>query len=369
MKKHTALLLAALLLAQTFCTSAAYAQAPAQVYTIHDEATFKELTKEVRFMPPGKPELEFSIQAPKDWKMEAAREGGGTDLGQRLLGDLLVFESPILGVHRMYLRVQVVGVDHEIDARSWLQNYLLTNGYARDEEIPPSTSPYKASSYYTFVQDGQSTYAYIQVQFNGGTALLIRFEMPLKMKEYAAYIQKQAVDSFRFSFEQKVPVEKSTSFTVADAAKFNYPQSWQVAGSDFKNLDSLMLHLVNKSKQDTVQGYVGIMAMRRSSSLNFIGATQQLRSYFMDTMNLSFEKLELSEPYPSAADRFIFKRHEIYTVQSRKEGQAPQELRLVALGDQNWYVFVFLVTLKQEDFHYTWARNVRSFEVMLASLI
>jgi len=92
-----------------------------------------------------------------------------------------------------------------------------------------------------------------------------------------------------------------------------------------------------------------------------------LKKNFEDTMKIEFVRLETSRKAP-VYDRFIFNRYETYEIKNKQRGVSSQKLHLVILGDKEWYIVLYLLTPREDDNLYNWARNVASFESILRSL-
>jgi len=43
-------------------------------------------------------------------------------------------------------------------------------------------------------------------------------------------------------------------------------------------------------------------------------------------------------------------------------------VHLVALGDKEWYILIFMVTMREEERLYAWARNIKTLEEIVRSI-
>lgn len=339
------------------------------LYPIHDDEAFNndELMKTYEIVPYQTVELGFSIRLPKDWayteNYEAKTE---TELNQKLLGNIARFDSPRISTYQPRVIVQALKMPHQISAKHWLRHHILISGFTPDSEII-SKNPREASGYYIYLEDGNSMRTYIRALINKDTMLVAKFEIPTQMKTYMEYIQKKTLESFSLTYPEEGPIEDMKSFTLVDSIKLSFPGSWLVSDPDFRDMNRLLVSLKNKSESGSLQGFVHVMAIRRNRNTSLRSELENLKTYFEDTMKLQFDRLESSSKSP-AYDRFMFNRYEIYEVKNKQRGEVPQMLHLAVLGDKEWYVILFLLSPREDDNLYNWARNVASFEAILQSI-
>lgn len=345
-------------------------QAP--VYEIHDDATFSKKTKAYSMMPYNKADLEFEIYLPSDWTSEDMVTASNGELGAKITGPVAAFRSPMIGTQFVTATVEVLKMDYEMSARNWLKNYLLSSGYLPQGDVTEINNR-SASGTYVTSSEGSTRFCYIAVRISGSYAVTARFETPLNLKAYIAYLQKKSIDSFRLLYPKDDPIEEQKVYTLVDSIKFNYPSSWTVSNPDFRDMNRLVIELRNvkpgtEGKYAVTQGYIRILAIRRQRTTDLMSEIENMRKYLMQTMSLEFKKM-LSTGKSDAYARFLFNRYEVYDVIS-KAAKVPttQELHLVVLGDKEWYVFAFLFTPKEMNDLPTWARNVQSFQEVIKSI-
>lgn len=344
------------------------------VYDVHDDATFQKKTKSYSMMPYGKADLEFEIYLPSDWTSEdmvtASNVAG--ELNAKITGPVAFFRSPMIGTQYVTATVEVLKIDTEISARNWLKNYLLSSGDLPQGDITEINNR-SASGAYIASSDGTSRYCYIAARISGSFAVTARFETPLNLKAYVAYIQKKSIDSFKLLYPKEDPVEEQKTYTLVDSVKFNYPASWKVSNPDFRDMNRLIIELRNvrpgtEGRFAITDGYIRILAIRRQRGTDLATEIEAMRKYFTDTMKVEFKKM-LSTGKSDAYARFVFNRYEVYDVVS-KAAKVPttQEIHLVVLGDKEWYIFAYLFTPKEAQNLPTWARNVQSFQQVVKSV-
>lgn len=339
------------------------------LYPIHDDEGFNndELMETHEIVPYQTVELGFSIRIPKGWQYSEDYESKTeAELNQKLLGNIARFDSPRISTYQPRLIVQALELPHEISAKHWLRHHILISGYTPDSEIE-SKNPREASGYYIYLEDGNSMRTYVRALINKDTMLVAKFEIPSQMRTYMEYIQRKTLESFTLTYPEEGPVEATKSFTLVDSIKLNFPASWLVSDPDFRDMNRLVVSLKNKSESGALQGFVHITAVRRNRNTSLRTELENLKLYYEDTMKLEFLKLESSGKSP-AYDRFMFNRYEVYEVKNKQRGEVPQKLHLAVLGDKEWYVIMYLLSPREDDNLYSWARNIASFEAILQSI-
>ncbi len=345
------------------------AQKEKKQHPIHNDEIFNDnnLLETREIVPYQKVELGFSMRIPKDWTYsEDYEDKTETELNQKLLGNIARFDSPRISTYQPRILVQALEMPHEISAAHWLRHHILVSGYTPEGEIK-SPTPRDASGHYIYLQDGTSMYAHVRVLINKGVILIAKFEIPIQLKDYMEYLQHKTLETFTLTYPEDGPIEEQKSFTLVDSIKMNFPASWLVADPDFRDMNRLIVSLKNKTESGSLQGFVRIVAVRRNRNTSLQLEIEGLKKYFEETMKLEFLRLETSGKSP-AYDRFLFNRYETYEVKNKQKGEANQKLHLAVLGDKEWYIILFLLSPREDDNLYSWARNVASFNGMLQSI-
>lgn len=338
-----------------------------KLYEIHDDATFAENTFAYNTVPMGDNDLAMSINVPKNWESDTTADSVTQTLDNKILHNITRFRSPMIGVVRATLALQALKLEHEITAKSWLKNYIITNGYAPQGDIV-SEDRHTAAVYFVWTNDGTASYTYMRVRINAGKIIVSRFDAPIHLKEFLSYLQKKAPDSMTVTYPKETPVETQKAFALVDSIKFSYPISWQILSSDFRDMNRLNVQLQNVGIRNKIDGYISFVGIRRTRSASLRAEIDNMRTYFNEAFKLDIVDLVSSETADVTTERFIFKRHEIYNVQNQDTKRLPQELHFVVLGDKDWYIFGFLITPQEKDNLYTWARNTETLNVILRSI-
>lgn len=355
--------------------AAAAAQQPAKpampfnpLFPIQDDDSFNAVAKSFHRMPLNDPQLEFDILLPKDWTAEQTLQAQtASDLDRKILGDLAYFKSPIMGTLQAIVTIQAVRLDREISAENWLKSYVLQNGYAIQGKIVPVNEK-KANVNCISTSEGSSNYIYATAEINGNNAIIVRFESPLIIKDQLEFLRHKVVDSFRFILTGDRPIETQKNYALGEALKFNYPVSWTINDQDSHDPNNVSMQLFSQATGDQVTGMIRFIATKRNADTSFRKEVNKLRAYFDGFLNLDFKKLVSSDKMQNAPSRFLFSRYEVYQVAAKKENAAIQELRLIALGDKDWYIFIFLLSPSDTENFYTWATNTQAFDIITRKL-
>ena len=301
---------------------------------------------------------------PKDWTYEqTAQVHDAYGLSRELMGALARFKSPVIETMQAIVTVQSIKLTREVSAENWLKNFLFTTGCDLQDTVVP-VDVKKAGANCISTVGGTSLYIYMTVQINGNNAVVVRFESPLAIKDPLAFVRKRICNSFRFILETDNPIETQKSFNFADALKFSYPESLLINHVDVKDTRHMSMQLYNQNKGNRVDGLIRFQVIKRSTDTSLKKETDDLKKFIDGFLGIDFKKLVSSDKAP-VSNRFIFSRYEIYQVSSKKENTIDQELRLVVLGDQNWYILVFLLTpTANVDFN-TWAVNLQDFDMIV----
>lgn len=336
-------------------------------HPIRDDKTFEDMTTVHTLMPFQRADLYFTINIPKDWSSDLLPDGK-KDLNTSMIGDIARFSSPMIGIRRLRVSIHAVHVEHEIAVSHWLRHYILMNGFAPEGEvIVDPKNPRRASISFVGLEGGDSFFNYMTAQLTGNIIVLTRFHSPQNLRDYAKFLQKKTVDSFSLTYPKEGTIEEQNIFTMMDAAKLSYPKSWEMVGQSFRDMNRLTLQLHNKNATGGIDGFIMINAIRRHRVTSLTKELQELKNYLNTQMEVEISEL-LSSETSVARDRFIFNRYEVYSVESKRRSQSKQDLHLVVLGDKEWYLLIFMMTMREDERLYAWARNVKTLEEIVRAL-
>ncbi|MFH1157360.1 MAG: hypothetical protein V1721_00505 [Pseudomonadota bacterium] len=336
-------------------------------FPIQDEESFKENTKPLHKLPFNDTKLEFSILLPKDWTIENInQEKTSINQDQRLLGDIILSRSPVVNEAQAILSIQFISLDREISAENWLKNYASMSNYSIDGKID-AVSNKRASAYFVFMADGQITYTYATLQMNRNVAVMMQLKLPPALREPMKFLQKRVIDSFGLIMATDDPVETQKFFSFRDAMRFSYPESWLLYYPDLNDINNMSVQIHNVTKAGKVEGLIRFVAVRRAPGTKLRDEVAKLKRYFDEFLLIDVKNL-VSSNTASVYDRFIFSRYEVYQVSFRKQGDSVKELRLVMLGDKEWYIMLFLLAPSEEEDLFSWSRDVQTFDLILGNI-
>jgi hypothetical protein len=335
-------------------------------YAIHDEASFKALTKTFHQIPYSNPKMEYDIAVPKNWTIEQVAKDTRPELSNMILKDIVRFKSPLIGTYHVSITVRSIQLTQELSTDIWLKNYIISQGYTLQNNVTAQSSK-RASASFIQTLEGKSVYTYTVAQANGNIMMMARFDVPIELQEYLDFVTKRTIDSFRLIQPNIDSIESQKTFTLADAIKFSYPESWAINDPDFRNPSRMSVQLLQRDQNEQINGFIRFIAIRRSPQTTLKKESEALRTYLNDSVGVDIIKLKSSSK-AAAYSRFSFSRYEIYQIASKKSNKRDQELHSIVLGDKDWYIFIFLLTPTETNNLLFWAHNTLSLEMILNSM-
>ncbi|MDD9899628.1 MAG: hypothetical protein OXT65_01455, partial [Alphaproteobacteria bacterium] len=321
----------------------------------------------IHMRPYNNAHLEFDITVPKTWTCKDLTIDKKSQFEESVIGDVVRCEGEMISIYRPHVTVSVRILDHELEARHWLHDHLLNNGFTPLEEII-AESPKKAAVTYSTVIQNESIHSYIVVKFTGRHAIVTRFDTPLPIQDYISYIQKKIPDSLKLTYPQDDTIEFQKNFTLLDALKFEYPISWSVQAPDYKNMSRFSVSLQNMKKSGVIGGYIDLLALRKGGEYTLKSGISDLKKHFDQNIALNFDELVSSTEPENINRRFKFKRYEVYNVSYKKDGFINPEIHYFILSDSEWYVHGYLITPRKSNNLLEWARNTRTFNMIMESI-
>lgn len=335
-------------------------------FPIQDEESFKANTKSFYKAPFNNARLEFSIRLPNGWTTEdISQKKTVIDLNQRFFGETILSKSPIINASQAIVSIQFIFLEREISAKNWMKNYANMNNYS-NEKINAVNSK-RANAYFTFMNNGQIINSYATMQINRNVAIMIQLRLPMSLKEPMKFLQKSVVDSFTLIMPTDEPVEKQKAFSLNDAMKFDYPESWHIYYPNLKNNNDMSVQIHSVTKTGKVEGLIRFIAVRRNSDTKLNDQVIKLKKYFDEFLMIDIKSLVSSDTAP-VYDRFLFSRYEVYKAVTRKKDDTEKEIRFALLGDREWYIFIFLLAPAEKEDLPSWSRGVHTFDLILKNL-
>lgn len=326
---------------------------------------FIEKTKEFTDKPFNDPTLEFKIRLPAAWeKLEVLNQGNST-LTRKILGIISHFSGPAIGDIRPQLIVEALELEHEITAENWARNFALTNGYTLKELV--AKSEYDAYGAYITIENGVSVYTRFTAKIIGNIMVLARFNVPNFAAEKLDAYMKLSIESLAMAKAPGGAIENFKPFSMRDVMVFRFPLSWDLRPPRYDENERTIIELENRRKDgDKLNGLITVVSVRKDEDVAIESEVARIREDMMKTNSVTFEDMLFSRIPPSYL-RFSYALQEAYKIPATKEHIA-QEIWFTVYEDENWYVFIYLLTPSQEESFSDWARNTRALEMILRSI-
>lgn len=339
---------------------------------ISDEETFKKYTKIHNMTPYGNEGLGFSIRLPKAWEARnVSAANPAADANQQLFGDLAQFKGPLIINARAELRIQIIQIKREIEAKHWLRQYLFHNGYSLEGEIEAPTDTVAEASYIYLDVGGISYHAYISAQIYANKVIFVHCRYPLHAKEKYSEIQKMIVRSFSLRNPIMGRIEKTSQFAMMSALKFEYPRSWTSKNTNLKTPNFLKTELHNYAEpgnsESSLKGLIRFEAVKREPKLAIKDEIERFRINLAKQFDVEYKELQNSTEITSYP-RFHYAWHERYLVNFKKMTLVDHELYFYVLSDTDWYIFIMMMTPNEEDDLTNWSINTRALKLIMSSI-
>lgn len=309
----------------------------------------------------------FELKIPESWEFLTQNQPTPTAVDTRLLKTMDTYRGPIIvGGDRPILKIQSIQLEHEILAEHWLQDYIFQNGYTQEGDLD-SASETESLIQFIHLQNGVSYKAYMKAYIVGNRVLSVRYDSPVvageKFYEYGQYI----IESFEIKEYQSNMIEEMKDFSFQNNIKFSYPASWKLENSAMKNPNRKSFELQNLKGEEDLKGLIKFVSLRKNendSVENFVSAiNNSIRTShglrIVDligsaplSIGLSFDTA-IVEKYEAGLDGTSFNNYELW---------------MAVLESEEWVNFIYLLTPKSSVDYYNWARNTRTYDLILHSI-
>ena len=154
-----------------------------------------------------------------------------------------------------------------------------------------------------------------------------------------------------------------------DALHLKYPKTWRIENTDFSSTTRVTTELHNVGVvKGSSDGFIRITAIKRQKDSSLKKELMELRAHLEKYHKVKIDKL-LSSETAKVTDRFNFARKELYDISfDTKNALIDQQLWVVALADEKWYTILYMLSPKKTQDFYTWAKNTRTFDVLVQSI-
>ncbi len=338
-------------------------------FKIVDEDSFLKYTAEIHEVPYGDTSLSYRLRLPKTWTKVTQYAEHGITVQQRLMSHITTFVAPPFASVVPSMTIQAMELQHEVEARHWLRNYLLVNGFTVGGDIH-SEDMRNASANFVYVRDEAAYAGYARAIFHGNMVTLVRFDVPQRFLGFYEFLQKRSVDSLAMVFPKSGTIEEwRRDNLLGDVLEMQYPVSWPRKRARY-NEDGLKtsFELHNESvSEGKVNGLIWFSVIRRTSETDLKSELEVLRRDFERRYGFQINEILSSEPTYGPLE-FDYIREEHYRIGPDRHTSS-QELRFLVMADNNWYIFIYMLSPPEYTDYYNWARNMRAFEIIKDSML
>lgn len=343
---------------------------PLQPVEYMPEAEFLDKTKKTDETPFGDLYLEYKMRLPRDWTRtvdppKATPDATMKRMSDRVLGVIGEYISPPTFESRSYISIEALELDHEINARNWFVNFILSEGYA--PTAMTEVSEQEVQAIYVDVQGDTSFIVRLKAIVNGPRVVLFRYYMPQENVATERVMQAQVVKSFRLVNPETATIESRKTFAFLDQSFFDYPASWTAESPRLRSIDRMRAQLYTGVRRNAPDGQVTIHTISRlldTTLADEVKAYRQKLKIPGFTLGQMIEKIQYSNTDPSME----FSATEVYRLEPEDTKMRGYELAIsVMKGSEYFYIMTLITHAREEDF-YQWARNMRAFRIMAETM-
>ncbi len=330
---------------------------------------FENQTSVIEAMPYDDEFLAYQVRLPEGWQETTVNlnainikdEGG---VAQNVLGVVSRYVSPAKNYMRSIFTVEAVELIHEIDARNWFIHYILKSGLALEQVGVEENGEVQAM--YIEVQ-GDVTYAVrVKSVMNGPRMVLARYYVPVELYKEEVIQQAQVIESFELINRQDVNIEPLKVHNFIGQSYFDYPESWRLNAPRVRSVDRMDAQLFHRKKNGKMAGQINMFLVSKSLDTT---RSKEL-SYYKDQFNIEgyqvhklIEKIEADYH-----ENMNFGVTQAYSMKSSSSQLVDYELWVSVLENENYFYIVSLFTPSRKDDFYTWARNSKSYKLLLSNI-
>jgi len=311
--------------------------------------------------------IKYEIKIPTAWTHTTENMGLSTDINSRLLDTLDHFQGDlIVGGGRPSLSIEAISLNHEILAEHWLQNYIFKNGHASEKPIEADNEN-QAQVSFIYIKNGISYRAIVRAYIIQDRLLLIKFEAPINISEKTLTLGQFAVESFTIISASIGSIEERKNFSFVNGLSLSFPESWMARNHSLRNPNRLALEFHNIAQGETLKGLVRVLSYRRNKEHTDDFIVNELQQHIKEGLNIKINQLENSTPL-SVGLAYDVAHIEMYTALRGDRPNVEYEVWLAVLAKDEWVTFIYLLTPNKNLDFYSWARNTRMLDLLIASI-
>lgn len=310
--------------------------------------------------------ISYKMYIPNGWENVGDDISEAPDLNSRLLQTVESFRGPtVLGGQRPTIKIEAMILNHEILAEHWLKNYIFKSGFTLAGDVE-ATNQSEAEAKIVYVKGPLSLTAYLRAMIVQNRLFLIRYDAPSNLAPKDYKIGEKTVTDFEFKNAKIGSAEEIIEFSFSNRLKFDYPNSWLIKNHVLSDVNKSKAELHNVGKNGDLLGLIQLQSYRTSK--------QSLSEILFDLTNglrndRKIKPVKLISSAPLSANlNFDLAFIERYNVSLNDRLTSEYELWVAILNEENWLNVVYLLTPSKDVNYYEWARNTRTFEILLSSI-
>lgn len=339
---------------------------------LSDEEFIKQ-TEEILIYSKNGEKVNFSIRVPKGWEREEIIESSSFGLSNKIVTDIAIFKSPPAYGFRSKITISAMLMDYEISAKSWVVNYLTSQGFAI--EGIKEYGKNQAEVEYVKIGSDSPYRSRIMVMTEGLKVTIAEFMSPLQPYLDERAIQTKTVRSFRI-YETGEKVKTSMKqYSFLDISQVSYPSSWEIRATPIQEIDTMSVSFFNLEKSDDPDKsdkMIGKISVEMFSSfvpgLKIQKKVEEIRDNEIESINMSiYNKLEEitsfnPDPYISSY------KSEIFGIEAESKYVLRHEYWITLLEAQDYYYIVSMITPERQKRFDTWSENAEMYKLIIESI-
>lgn len=343
-------------------------------YETPTSAEFQKSGKKIEEKSPyGDPLLAYEFFLPQKWtdNLQSIPEklsDGQKDISASIFSMMGRYVSDAKNLQRSYVTVEGQKLDHEIRAKYWLANQILTTGVTLSALTEKSMKEVEA----LYVQMEKDTSYVVRARaiINGDKIVVIRHFLPQDNYKELMVEQDKIVSSFKLLNPSEETIEKREVFGFLDQSYFDYPESWRLKEKPILTVDRMSAMLFQEKMQRDVLVLEGHVKINTVSRLLKTTLAQEVDTFkkALDVPEYSVGKLIETLEYKKDPS-ISFQETQIYELLPKdKINMRPYELLVSIMQGQDYYYIVSMISPSRDLDFYGWAKNIEVSKIIIESM-
>ena len=304
-------------------------------------------------------DLRFRLLRPKSWQEDPLPEG--MPLSNQALAPLALFSSMQPG---FCLQVQAVFLDREISAGDWLRHFMTVSGY--EMLIIRELSAFFADSLCQFAIEGTPFRGRIAVRIHGNLLFMVSGLCPTDDYEALAEVFGVCIASFKPVAElEHLYIETHLAANVSGILNFQYPASWTLQPQTSAVSGKTAVNLISFTANE-LSGLMRIKVADKKLPGDRNSQFDDAVDEFSEAgFNTRYQLVDA--PVTINNERFLSGLLQVFA--GATSAGLPQELWVIVLEDDDYYVTIDLLTPERQKHFFLWAQNRRSLDIITSTLL